>query len=160
MVEYRFDDASGRECLMEINGRFWGSIPLAHYSGAHLFWATYTCLAQGREPNQSMTSDSLRCRAVVTETKRLLRILFATNKIQDPSVRFSRWRELVQYCLLFFDPRVRYFVFSWKDIVPAFADFYFAGFTTCSDGGRFVIPSACARVIASRIDNVQVLHTL
>lgn len=126
MVEYRFDPASGRECLMEINGRFWGSIPLAHYSGAQFFWATYTCLAQGREPNQSVTSGSLRCRAVVTETKRLLRILFASNKIQDPSIRFSPSRELAQYCLLFFDPRVRYFVFSWKDILPALTDILFA----------------------------------
>jgi predicted ATP-grasp superfamily ATP-dependent carboligase len=34
MVEYRYDPATGRAALMEINGRFWGSLPLACQAGA------------------------------------------------------------------------------------------------------------------------------
>lgn len=34
MVEYKSDSATGRKWLMEINGRFWGSLPLAIAAGA------------------------------------------------------------------------------------------------------------------------------
>lgn len=34
MVEFKWDPASGRYCLMEINGRLWGSLPLAVAAGA------------------------------------------------------------------------------------------------------------------------------
>jgi protein-tyrosine-phosphatase/predicted ATP-grasp superfamily ATP-dependent carboligase len=34
MVEFKFDPQSGEFCLMEINGRFWGSLPLAVAAGA------------------------------------------------------------------------------------------------------------------------------
>lgn len=34
MVEFKWDPASGEFCLMEINGRFWGSLPLAVAAGA------------------------------------------------------------------------------------------------------------------------------
>ena len=34
MVEFKLDSESGAFCLMEINGRFWGSLPLANAAGA------------------------------------------------------------------------------------------------------------------------------
>ncbi|UQA55500.1 ATP-grasp domain-containing protein [Polyangium aurulentum] len=34
MVEYRFDPETGRYWLMEVNARFWGSLPLAIFAGA------------------------------------------------------------------------------------------------------------------------------
>ena len=34
MVEYRHDPLSGQYWLMEVNGRFWGSLPLATAAGA------------------------------------------------------------------------------------------------------------------------------
>lgn len=34
MVEFKWDPKSGRYCLMEINGRLWGSLPLAVAAGA------------------------------------------------------------------------------------------------------------------------------
>ncbi|MEX1198527.1 MAG: ATP-grasp domain-containing protein [Pseudohongiellaceae bacterium] len=34
MVEFKWDAGSGRYCLMEINGRLWGSLPLAVAAGA------------------------------------------------------------------------------------------------------------------------------
>ncbi len=33
MVEYRYDRSTGRYAFMEINGRFWGSMPLAVHAG-------------------------------------------------------------------------------------------------------------------------------
>lgn len=34
MVEFKLNEESGEFCLMEINGRFWGSLPLAEAAGA------------------------------------------------------------------------------------------------------------------------------
>ena len=48
MVEYRHDPSTGRCCLMEINGRFWGSLQLAIDAGVDFVerffvhkWADY-----------------------------------------------------------------------------------------------------------------------
>jgi len=42
MFEYKVDDASGRKALLEVNSRFWGSLPLAMAAGVdfpHLWFA-------------------------------------------------------------------------------------------------------------------------
>lgn len=50
MVEYKLDAATGRPYLMEINGRFWGSLQLAIDAGVD-FPALLVDLALGRRPN-------------------------------------------------------------------------------------------------------------
>ncbi len=47
MVEFKIDDRDGRARLLEINGRFWGSLPLAVHAGAD-FPAAYYHLAHGQ----------------------------------------------------------------------------------------------------------------
>jgi hypothetical protein len=41
MVEYRVDPQTGSALLMEVNGRFWGSLPLAYYAGADFPYLLY-----------------------------------------------------------------------------------------------------------------------
>ena len=122
MVEYRHDPATGHSWLMEINGRFWGSLPLASQSGAEFAWMTYAVLGLKDESVRCVVRSELRCRSLVTEAKWLLRVVCAPHKIQDRSLRFSRLRELAKWIGMFFDPRMRYFVFSLDDPVPALAD--------------------------------------
>lgn len=50
MVEFRYDEASGRHWLMEINGRFWGSLPLATFAGADFPRALVELLLFDRQP--------------------------------------------------------------------------------------------------------------
>ena len=50
MVEYRYDEATGAAVLMEINGRLWGSLPLAGHAGAEFALGTYYALGLGRAP--------------------------------------------------------------------------------------------------------------
>ena len=47
MVEFRYDPRDGLPKLMEINPRFWGSLPLAIYAGVDFPYGLY-CLAVGR----------------------------------------------------------------------------------------------------------------
>ena len=49
MVEYKLDAATGQPYVMEINGRFWGSLQLAVDAGVE-FPRLLVDLAQGRDP--------------------------------------------------------------------------------------------------------------
>jgi protein-tyrosine-phosphatase/predicted ATP-grasp superfamily ATP-dependent carboligase len=51
MVEFRGDPATGRHWLMEINVRFWGSLPLAIFAGADFPRALVAMLLHGTLPN-------------------------------------------------------------------------------------------------------------
>jgi predicted ATP-grasp superfamily ATP-dependent carboligase len=126
MVEYRLDPERDEARLMEVNGRFWGSLPLAYYSGAEFAWLTYAVLGEEAADTRCSPRGGVRCRNVVTDTKRLLRILFAPRRIQDRTLKFSKWSELRSYVAEFFNTRTRYFVFCWDDPKPFFADVFFS----------------------------------
>lgn len=125
MVEYRYDERSGRAVLMEINGRFWGSLPLASHAGAPFGLATYYALGLDRALPALQTYEAgLRCRFMIAETRRLLRILFALRHIPDRSLRFSKLREVGGF-LAGFLRKPRYYVFSWRDPLPFLVDLFF-----------------------------------
>jgi hypothetical protein len=120
MVEYRRDCTTGRFWLMEINGRFWGSLPLASHSGVNFAWETYrSALFGGVEPQPRIAI--CRARYMVPETRRLLHVLLG-NKSADLQFCAMPLRDLLGYVLGFFDPRMRYFVWRWSDPGPFFAD--------------------------------------
>ncbi|WP_159628315.1 carboxylate--amine ligase [Massilia puerhi] len=122
MVEYRHDPATGESALMEINGRFWGSLPLARHAGAR-FPSIMHALASGGNRLQTLPYRAgVRCRYMIPETRRLLRILFAQHKIADKSLRFDRIGELAGYLADFVRPDSRYYVFSFDDARPFFND--------------------------------------
>ena len=122
MVEYRHDAATGRFALMEINGRFWGSQPLATAAGAHFGLGTYYALGLERPlPERPPSRAGIRCRFLVPETRRLARILFAPAAIPDRSRRFSRLGETLAWLRGFLDG-TRHYVFAWSDPKPFLAD--------------------------------------
>jgi protein-tyrosine-phosphatase/predicted ATP-grasp superfamily ATP-dependent carboligase len=51
MVEFRYDAESGKHWLMEINGRFWGSLPLCTFAGADFPAALVDMLLEGKLPS-------------------------------------------------------------------------------------------------------------
>ena len=122
MVEYRHDPATGRSAFMEVNGRFWGSQPLAYHAGAPFGWYTYSALGLGRVPAPAPYRGHLRCRFVIPDTRRLFTVLFEPGAVQNRQLRLSRACELFDYLVDFIRPRPRYFVFRWRDPLPALAD--------------------------------------
>jgi predicted ATP-grasp superfamily ATP-dependent carboligase len=56
MVEYKVDQRSGTPMLMEINGRFWGSLQLAVDAGVDFPWLLIEC-AEGRAPEAPQPYD-------------------------------------------------------------------------------------------------------
>ena len=117
MVEYRFDSASGTYWLMEINGRFWGSLPLAWHCGAHFAWEAYRCGVLDQRGPGAGPSRQRRARYVIPDAKRTVLVL------RDRALPLTqRLAALARFWLDFLDPRVRYYVWSLRDPGPLFGD--------------------------------------
>jgi len=125
MVEYRFDPLTSRAALMEVNGRLWGSLPLAYHCGASFAWLTYSVQGNGQLPHIPKPRDDLRCRHMVPETKRLFQILFQPHLIPKHTNHFNRTQELASFVADFMRLRTRYYVFSLRDPIPFFMDIGF-----------------------------------
>ena len=120
MVEYRFDEQTGRYWLMEINGRFWGSLPLARHAGAEFAWETY-----GRAFALETAQPELKerhARYTVPETRRLIHGFFRTRNGAASVYKATPWRDLMHYLGDFLDPGMRYYVWDFRDPGPFFAD--------------------------------------
>ena len=124
MVEYRFDPDTGRYWLMEINGRFWGSLPLAWHCGAHFAWEGYRRIVLADHSPAAPSRTDLRARYMIPETRRLLRILFARSAVTDPAFVARPLADLAAYVTGFVDPRTRYYVMSLRDPGPLARDLW------------------------------------
>jgi len=108
---------------MEINGRFWGSYPLAYRSNAHFAW--YTCEALGRDCPPEYPAkpiDNLYCRNTLAEFKWLLRVIRDRQALRARQIRISVLKALPMVLLGFLHPRMRYYVFDSRDPRPALQD--------------------------------------
>jgi predicted ATP-grasp superfamily ATP-dependent carboligase len=122
MVEYRYDAEAGRYWLMEINGRFWGSMPLASHSGAEFAWGSYRRNILGQADTVQPAIKPRRARYMIPETKRLIQLLFKRQAIADPLFKPTPMADLISYLSGFFDPKMRYYLFCWSDPGPFLSD--------------------------------------
>jgi predicted ATP-grasp superfamily ATP-dependent carboligase len=117
MVEYRFDAASERYVLMEVNGHLWGSLALSSACGAEFAWEAYRRRVLGETARAPAPRAGLYARDLVKETRRIAKLFEDSD---DPCFQPMPWRDLGRYLTGFVDPRVRPYVFAWSDPVPAF----------------------------------------
>ena len=122
MVEYRWDETTGSAVLMEINGRYWGSYPLAAHCNAGFGLLAYHAGSGLPLPQLPPPRQDIRCRMVATEIKRLARIFLHPELIADKTFQIRKAHELVRFAVDFFRPRVRYYVWSTPDPLPFLAD--------------------------------------
>ena len=122
MVEYRYDDRTGQYWLMEVNGRYWGSLPLAHHCSALFAWEAYRRTVLGQVDPAPPPRNDLRARYMVPETKRLVRILLKPSRIDNPFFERRPVADLVDYILDFFNPKTRYYVLTLSDPRPWLRD--------------------------------------
>ena len=121
MVEYRYDPATGSHVLMEVNGRFWGSQPLASACGAEFAWHAYAQAILGQTLPPPAPNTLRKARYMVPETRRLLTVC-TRRHFADPYFRPQRWRALWQYLAGFLDPNMSYYIFQWQDPGPFLRD--------------------------------------
>jgi predicted ATP-grasp superfamily ATP-dependent carboligase len=122
MVEYRHDPVTNESALMEINGRFWGSLPLAYHSGASFPWFMYKLIGLKQAVDQQDYRAGMRCRFMIPETKRLMRLMFRQSDIADRRLVFKRFPELIGYFFDFLRPGTCYYVFDRRDPRPFLRD--------------------------------------
>lgn len=122
MVEYRWDAVTDKAVLMEINGRYWGSYPLAVHCHADFALLSYYLESGLDLPALPALRPAIRCRMMSTEIKRLVRIFLHPELIVDRTFKISRWREVVRFMTDFFKPHVRYYVWDKRDPGPYWTD--------------------------------------
>jgi predicted ATP-grasp superfamily ATP-dependent carboligase len=119
MIEYKLDQATGTPYLMEINGRFWGSLQLAVDAGVD-FPALLVALAAGERP-APVTSylTGVRSRWWWGDVDHLLaRLLHSDRELALPPDAPGRGRAVLDFLALW-RPRDRNEVFRWNDPRPA-----------------------------------------
>jgi len=124
MVEYRIDASANAVALMEINGRFWGSLPLAYHAGVPFAWYTYAVLGLGMRPHPPHYRAGIRCRFMLPETRRILTLLRCRGRLKI-GARVPVPYEICEYFRQFLTPRTRYYVLTFRDPAPFFADMFF-----------------------------------
>ena len=112
MVEYRIAP-DGRAFLMEVNGRFWGSLQLSVDAGVN-FPLLLLRLAQGQDlPLQGDYQPQRRLRWLLGDVDNLL--LQFKGQLQEG----SRWHSLKCFAKTFFDAQCRQEILRSDDRMPA-----------------------------------------
>lgn len=121
MVEFKWNPHSREFRLMEINGRFWGSLPLAVAAGADFPAMLYELMVRGHIEARAPAKIGVHCRKLSTDLywhEQVLRGVPALAGLPPPPGR----RELARSLLLFFSPRHRFDVQSLRDPLPGLVD--------------------------------------
>ncbi|HVW11799.1 MAG TPA: ATP-grasp domain-containing protein [Bryobacteraceae bacterium] len=144
MVEFRKDPVSGRIGLMEVNGRFWGSISLALHSGVDFPWYLWQ-IAHGERPAPAIPRAGTRFRWLAGDLKRMW------EAITSPE-RYG-WRVAAQAFTDFASTKDS--IWSWSDPWPAVQEFLFAvgavGFMAAGTAARAALsPAAYHRLRTMR----------
>lgn len=77
MFEFKVDPQTGEYVFLEINARFWGSLPLALAAGVDFPFYLYQMLACGRLDFPQMFQSGVRCRNLVPD----LRLIRSTSGV-------------------------------------------------------------------------------
>jgi predicted ATP-grasp superfamily ATP-dependent carboligase len=117
MMEFKQDGRTGRPVLIEVNGRFWGSLQLAIDAGVDFPWLNCQ-LALGQRPEiPSAYQVGLKSRWLLGDLDHLLLRLLHDDRHLPETVP-SKLRTLVDF-LKFFAPALRYDVWRRDDPRPA-----------------------------------------
>lgn len=118
MVEFKVT-AEGKPYLMEVNGRFWGSLQLAIDAGVDFPWLLYQ-LATGRalDPSNGYAAG-VRSRWLLGDLARLYKVL-AGNELPPGLQPPGRMRSILQF-LDFFDMNTHCEENRWHDVRPVFS---------------------------------------
>lgn len=121
MVEFKYDEKQQALKLMEINGRFWGSLPLAVAAGVD-FPNGYVAVARGEAlPEAALhLAANVRTQHFLGDVQWLLRVFFAQDRLRS-KLYPNRLRALLAFLYDSFFTTGD--VFSWSDPAPTIAEF-------------------------------------
>jgi predicted ATP-grasp superfamily ATP-dependent carboligase len=118
MVEFKMDEHDGGFKLMEINGRFWGSLQLAIDSGVDFPLLIGQILAGIPASRIASYKTGIRSRWLWGDIDGLLTLfLKSRTRLALPSSHPGRWRTLAAFLIPWY-PGLRYEVLSLSDPRP------------------------------------------
>jgi predicted ATP-grasp superfamily ATP-dependent carboligase/peptidoglycan/xylan/chitin deacetylase (PgdA/CDA1 family) len=121
MIEFKKDSETGEFKLMEINGRFWGSLPLAVFSGVD-FPFMYYQLALG----ETFLPDTSYKKGVVSryflgDVKNLLAVLFKNDPMRE--IAYPKKSDAIKNFFKTYGREYESDIFSWSDLKPFLVEF-------------------------------------
>jgi predicted ATP-grasp superfamily ATP-dependent carboligase len=120
MVEYKLDQRDGRPKLIEINGRFWGSLQLAIDAGLNFPQMFYRLACGEQVPAQFNYRHYVKSRWLLGDLDHLwIRLAHWSDPNLCSSNPPSRRRAFLDF-LRFYEPDLHYEVFRLQDPVPGF----------------------------------------
>jgi protein-tyrosine-phosphatase/predicted ATP-grasp superfamily ATP-dependent carboligase len=121
MVEFKRDPVTGRWVLLEVNARFWGSLPLALASGADFPLALFQLLVEGRTEFKDGCRFGLCARNLRADASWHLTNFRADRS--DPTLNSRPWPGVVrETCESLLTGRERSDTFTLDDPTPGFAE--------------------------------------
>ncbi|NOZ22675.1 MAG: ATP-grasp domain-containing protein [Planctomycetes bacterium] len=118
MMEFRVDFRTGGWFLLEINGRFWGSLPLAVAAGADFPYSLYQLLVEGKRDFPQGYRKGIYCRTVFADMRWMRQDLKA-GRSDKTRCGFSFWQAMGEAMnILTFQERTD--TFAADDLKPGF----------------------------------------
>lgn len=118
MMEYKLEQRTGNPLLMEVNGRFWGSLQLAIDAGMDFPYLLFQQTMEGHVDAPQSYRVGVKSRWLLGDLDHLLLRIF--KKDQDlhlPTGFLSKPGTLIQF-LKFYQPELHYEILSLKDPRP------------------------------------------
>ncbi len=91
MIEFRVDPKRGNWTLIEINGRFWGSLPLAIAAGIDFPYYLYQMLINGKQDFPTKYRHNIFCRNTTSDLSWLIERLKCETSLFKGLVSISRY---------------------------------------------------------------------
>jgi predicted ATP-grasp superfamily ATP-dependent carboligase len=124
MMEYKQDRRTGKLFLMEVNGRFWGSLQLAIDAGVDFPYLLHQLALGHRLEVPQVYRVGVKSRWLLGDLDHLLLRLFKANRdLHLPDSAPSKLRTLSNFLKLV-EPGLRYEVVDHKDLRPFLYELY------------------------------------
>lgn len=136
MVEFKHNEKTHQSCLMEINGRFWGSLPLAVAAGSDFPWFLYQMLIDQQHPQQFNSEPGHISRRIKEDL--YWYILVILRRDSSPLIVWPTPLQLTKDFCSIFNPRHHFDAFYYKDIKPGFIELGRTGAWLYHLGGDFI----------------------
>lgn len=121
MVEFKVDADTREPYLMEINGRFWGSLPLSIFAGVNMPLLYHTALTTKNIPEQIVEGiERITSVHYMGDVLHLIRVLFARDPMRE--ILYPK-RSMAVRSFLLLPLGTQNDVWTFRDPKPAFMEF-------------------------------------
>jgi predicted ATP-grasp superfamily ATP-dependent carboligase len=120
MVEFKWDPAAGDPVLMEVNGRYWGSLPLAIAAGVDFPLLHYRMLTGETLSPVRDYRIGVRARYLYADLQRLIEVWRGPPRPWMTS--YPRKGEALRDFFSGFHPGIKSFNSDWDDPLPGWAE--------------------------------------